>query len=402
MKNFRNYILEKKINAEMSIPKDVEEIAEAFHRAGKDLFVVGGAVRDHLQGKTPHDYDLVTNALPNETKQILKDWNVSDEQGANFGVLRVYTEDEPAGHEIATYRKDIAKGRDVKGDDEKVEIGEHITINDDVLRRDLTINALFYDINNKEIVDLVGGVEDLKNNVIRTVGKPEERFAEDRLRILRVFRFAARTGGEIDSVTSNAIKRDNRLRGINAKEDVSQERIHEEWNKVIEHSIDGRDVKIMQKYLDLLTEYNMWSQMFPTMAIDTNVEVTIPINSIIFADLLKDNNITAKRRFMIRNLKFTSELVNEIEFLHFYEDVAYDLDGIGEYKLAKKKNAYHIKDDLIRVFMPGKFTEAFIKYCADGFVVDGNDLKEQGLKGKAIEDEKQRIENERFETEYLN
>ena len=109
MKNYKNYILEKKIQKKMPIPKDVLLIAYEFEKAGKDLFVVGGAVRDFLQGKLPHDYDLVTNALPNESKKILKDWNVSDEQGKNFGVLRIYTKEEPAGHELATYRKDIAK-----------------------------------------------------------------------------------------------------------------------------------------------------------------------------------------------------------------------------------------------------------------------------------------------------
>jgi poly(A) polymerase len=112
------------------------------------------------------------------------------------------------GHEIATFRKDISGGRDVKGDDEKVEIGKHITIKDDVLRRDLTINALFYDIKKKEIVDLVGGVEDIKTGTIRMVGKPEDRFREDRLRILRCLRFAARVNGVIDIETSEAIKRD--------------------------------------------------------------------------------------------------------------------------------------------------------------------------------------------------
>jgi len=87
----------------------------------------------------------------------------------------------------------------------------------------LLMNAIFYDIVKKEIVDLVGGVDDIKNNIISTVGIPSERFGEDRLRILRCLRFAARTGGEIDPTTSQAIKDDNRLRGISPKEDVSQE-----------------------------------------------------------------------------------------------------------------------------------------------------------------------------------
>ena len=176
LKKYLSFITENVISTEIPIPNDVKEISKAFTKAGKDLYVVGGAVRDFLQKKTPHDFDLVTDAQPEETKEILKGWNVSDEQGKNFGVLRIFTEDEPLGHEIATFRKDISKGRDNKGDDEKVEIGKHITIEDDVKRRDLTVNALFYDINNKQIVDLVGGVKDIENNIIRSVGNPVERF----------------------------------------------------------------------------------------------------------------------------------------------------------------------------------------------------------------------------------
>jgi len=397
---YNQFITEKKISAEISIPDDVKEIAKAYHSNGKDLFVVGGAIRDFLQGKQPHDYDLVTNATPEESKRILKGWNVSDEQGKNFGVIRVYTDSEPLGHEIAVYRADISGGRDVKGDNEKVEFGPNIGMKKDSERRDLTINSLYYDINKKEIVDLVGGVYDIKNNIIRTVGNPSDRFDEDRLRILRCLRFAARTGGKIDPITSQAIKDDNRLRDIGPKDDVSQERIHEEWNKIMGHA--ESDINIMQDYIDLLTEFDMWEQMFPGMKINTDVDVQRLNNAIIFEELFTDENITKRKKYMVRKLKFNSELVNEIEFIQLFTDVAFDLDGIGVYKLAKKKDSYHIKDDLIRDIMPGKFAEAFIKFCADGFVADGNDLKEQGLKGKAIEDEKQRIENERFETEYLN
>ena len=146
IKKYNNYILEN-IKTEMPLPKDIIKISKLYHDNNKDLFVVGGSVRDFLQGKTPHDYDLVTNALPEESKKILKGMNVSDEQGKKFGVLRIYTKDEPSGYEVASYRRDLSGGRDTKGDNEKVEMGYHLTINDDCLRRDITANALYYDIN---------------------------------------------------------------------------------------------------------------------------------------------------------------------------------------------------------------------------------------------------------------
>ena len=270
----------KNIKVNIPLPKDIRMIARLFHNAGKDLFVVGGSIRDFLQGKIPHDYDIVTNAQPEETKKILKGWHVSDEQGKNFGVLRIFTKAEPLGYEIAVYRKDITKGRDVKGDDKKVEIGKHITIEDDVKRRDLTINSIFYDINKKEIVDLVGGIEDIKNGIIRAVGVPSERFNEDRLRILRCLRFAARIDGYIDTLTSNAIKNDNRLREIGPKDDVSQERIIQEFEKVFEHA--EKDPAILQRYVKLLTEYNMWEQMFPGLNINKNIEINYVSKPIIF------------------------------------------------------------------------------------------------------------------------
>lgn len=221
----------KKISVDIPLPNDIIEVSNAYIKAGKDIFLVGGAVRDFIQGKEPKDWDLVTNSLPEESKEILKGFKLSDEQGKNFGVLRLYTKDEPEGYEIASYRKDISKGRDTKGDDQKVEMGKHITIFDDCMRRDLTMNALFYDIKNKEIVDIVGGVDDIKNGIVRAVGNAMERFIEDRLRICRIFRFAARTGGKIDGNTAKAIRTDNRLKGIGPKDDVSQERIWEEFKK---------------------------------------------------------------------------------------------------------------------------------------------------------------------------
>ena len=408
VKRFKDLLIEKHISAQMSVPQDIIEIAKLFHENGKDLFVVGGAVRDFLQGKQPHDYDLVTNALPEESKRILRGWNVSDEQGKNFGVLRIYTKDEPLGYELAVYRKDISLGRDTKGDDQKVEFGKHITIDDDVKRRDLTVNALFYDINKKEIVDLVGGVDDIKNNIIRAVGNPSERFNEDRLRILRAIRFAARTGGTIDKETSYAIKKDNRLKGVGPKDDVSQERIIEEWNKAMEHAKKG-GIKIMQKYVDLLTEFNMWEQMFPGMKITKKLTIDTLENAIIFSDIFSHEIIKSAKN-KLNNLKFSNYLINQLIFLEEYNFNNGDKNGV--YQLALLKHKYHIDNILIVEFVNhinkmygsqsinDRFTKAFINYCDDGFVVKGDELMELGFKGPAIQREKERLENERFLNEY--
>lgn len=399
-----------RIKANMVIPTDIKKISKLFHDAGKELFVVGGAVRDFLQGKQPHDYDLVTNALPHESTTILKGWNVSDEQGKNFGVLRIYTKDEPLGYELAVYRKDISHGRDTKGDDKKVEIGNHITIEDDCKRRDLTFNALFYDITKQEIIDLVGGINDIKNNIVRCVGNPSERFNEDRLRICRCLRFSARTGGIIDKETSNAIKADNRLRGIGSADDVSQERIVDEWNKVIEHAKKG-GIKIMQSYVDMLTEFGMWEQMFPNMRTTSKITITSLENAIILLDVFK-TEIIKSQKGKLNQLKISNNTINQMVFLQ--EFVLSNNDSKDVYKLANLKERFHIDDLLLVDFtthiniiygsetLSTTFTTAFLKYCNDGFVINGEQLILDGFKGFNIQVEKERLENERFQNNYIS
>jgi len=305
----KNMLLENRINREIPLPDDVIQFANLFAKAGKEIYVVGGAVRDFLQGKKPKDFDLVTNALPEESKNILSPiFRVSDEQGKNFGVIRVYTETEPEGYEIASYRRDISGGRDTKGDDQKVEMGSHITIEDDVKRRDLTINSLFYDINKKEIVDLVGGIQDIESGTIRTVGEPAKRFQEDRLRILRIFRFAARVNGKIDEVTAEAIRKDNRLKGVSSKEDVSQERIIDEMQKAYSQS------KSYAFYLNLLSESNMWQQIFPGVKINTKV-VDAQNYVTYLANLFKEEDTTKLEKKLVEEFKFDSSTAMKIVFL---------------------------------------------------------------------------------------
>ena len=184
-----NQFLESKSDMWDIIPQSVKELYELFQSAGKKLYLVGGSVRDFLTGDKPKDFDLATDALPDEVLEIVGDKYRTNLQGRAFGVVVVYTKEIPEGMEIATFRSDIYAGKLGKSRNPDVKF---TTIDQDVLRRDLRINGLFYDLNKKEIVDLVGGIDDIKNGVIGMIGDPDLRIKEDPLRILRAIRMACR------------------------------------------------------------------------------------------------------------------------------------------------------------------------------------------------------------------
>ena len=379
----------EKLNTEIPLPNDIIEISNAYIKAGKDIFLVGGAVRDFIQGVKPKDWDLVTNALPDESKEILRGFRVSDEQGKNFGVLRVYTKDEPEGYEIASYRRDISGGRDTKGDDQKVEMGSDVTIEDDCMRRDLTSNALFYDIRNKKIVDLVGGVDDIKNGIVRAVGDASQRFIEDRLRILRIFRFASRMNGKIDEQTSKAILNDNRLRGIGPKDDVSQERIWEEMLKSFKQAKD------YNYYLSLFTKYNMWGEVFPGVQINTK-----PVESknfvILIANLFLGNSTDKLEVKLVQDFKIDGETTKKVvfllELLNLTPEVLLDT--------YRKKTSCSIDDSTILEWLgvTGNESNTLIKFLEYKPTISSQELMDQGFKGKDLGLEIKRLEIEKFKS----
>ena len=375
------------LNTEIPLPNDIIEISNAYINAGKDIFLVGGAVRDFIQGVKPKDWDLVTNALPNESKDILKGFRVSDEQGKNFGVLRVYTKDEPEGYEIASYRRDISGGRDTKGDDQKVEMGGDVTIEDDCNRRDLTMNALFYDIKNKKIVDLVGGVDDIKNGVVRAVGDASQRFIEDRLRILRIFRFAARTGGQIDQKTADSIKKDNRLKNIGPKDDVSQERIWEEMKKA------WKQAKDYNYYLAFFTKFDMWSQVFPGVEINTN-QVDSKDFVVVFTNLFKNVNIEGLETKMVQQFRIEQENAKKIVFL--LELSKMNVEDV--FDIFKKRQQCAITDATILEWLrvSNIQNDMLLKFIEYKPTVSSQELMAQGIKGKDLGIEIKRLETEKF------
>jgi tRNA nucleotidyltransferase/poly(A) polymerase len=199
------------------------EIARALGSAGFQAWLVGGCVRDLILGREPDDYDISTDARPDE---LLKLFPGAQLVGAQFGVMLV------SGVEVATFRSDHAyhDGRHP----------EHVTfetdVKQDVLRRDFTINALLLDPDwlNSSIspatgaVDYVGGLSDLKEHIVRAIGDPEQRFEEDHLRMLRAVRFAARLEFEIEPQTMAAI---GKLKRRIAR--VAPERIRDELVRIL-------------------------------------------------------------------------------------------------------------------------------------------------------------------------
>jgi poly(A) polymerase len=193
------------------------EIVRRLRSAGFEAFWVGGCVRDHLLGREPKDFDIATNARPEQAEKLFAK---TIPVGRQFGVL-VVVED---GHEfqIATFRAEA----DYK-DGRRPETVRFSHAREDAIRRDFTVNGLFFDPLTSEVHDWVGGQGDLQARLIRTIGSPEERFAEDHLRLLRAVRFAAQLGFEIEPVTLAAVRQH-----AASIVRVSPERIREELIKV--------------------------------------------------------------------------------------------------------------------------------------------------------------------------
>ena len=286
-------IMEERIRMDIPIPSDIQQIQQVFKKNGFKLYVVGGAVRDALLGKTPKDYDLATDAVPDKVEEMMAKAGFKTlPTGKAFGVINVFT--DQGEYEIATFREDLSGGR-------RPDAVSFTNIEGDVKRRDLTINALFYDIDTHEIVDLVGGVNDLKNGVVRTVGSAEDRFGEDRLRILRAIRFAGRFGSELDPETDAALQKDASLK------DISGERIRDEFLKGISSA------KSVKKFLQLIDRYKLFDWVFNGLAVDKHfVEDNDPM--IVIASLLDRNNVELLRK-QLNELKYSSDEVKAITFL---------------------------------------------------------------------------------------
>ena len=369
-------ITEAQSSLKLNVPSDIIDLYNLFKKNGKELYIVGGAVRDALLGKKPKDFDLATNALPVEVVKMVQDagYSTIGEVGQQFGVVIVQIPSDKNGVEIATFREDVGSGR-------RPDSVNYSTIDKDVLRRDLTINALFYDIGTGEIVDLVGGLADIQNQRIRTVGLASDRFAEDPLRKLRALRFAGRTNSKLDKEVADAIAIDNTLNG------VSSERIRDEFKKSIESAKKPVD------YLNMVSQFNLWDVMFPELVISKQF-VNTNTWLIQLAHLFGLNSVETLKK-ELNKISFTTDEINAIIFLNKIKDFKIEnvFDLHKEFTLTKlDKNILTQFTKINKLNM--EQIKAFIKYKTS---TNGNwVMKEFGLKGNDIAHKIKEIESEKF------
>lgn len=216
----------------MDKEKRAVQIIDRLIAGGHQAVLAGGCVRDRLRGVPPKDYDIATSAKP---EQVQKLFNKTIPVGAAFGVIIVMEEND--AFEVATFRHDgpYKDGRHP----ESVSFG---SLEEDALRRDFTVNGLFFDTKKNQILDFVKGEDDLKKKLIRAIGDPKKRFEEDHLRMLRAIRFAVQLEFEIDPPTLKVIKE---LAPLLAK--VSKERIRDEFSKILTSSNPARGVRLLDE-----------------------------------------------------------------------------------------------------------------------------------------------------------
>lgn len=218
---------------ELHPPEGLMEVAGTLERQGWEAWAVGGAVRDELLGRSRADWDLATNARPEEVQRIFRR---TVPIGVEHGTVGVLASDEVL-YEVTTFR------HDVETDGRHAVVRFSDTIDEDLARRDFTINAVAWRPSTDELKDPHGGRDDLRDGVLRAVGEPEDRFSEDYLRVLRGLRFAGRYRMKLEPETRTALER-----AVPGTEGLSAERIREELEKVV---ADRRPSETLRLYRDV-------------------------------------------------------------------------------------------------------------------------------------------------------
>lgn len=372
------------INRTMPLPSSVEYVLSKLKGNGYQAYVVGGAVRDFLMGKTPHDYDLTSDALPSQISDVFKDF-YQEHSGEKHGTIRVIVDHKPI--EITTFRCD--EGYTDYRRPDNVEFVKDVYI--DSKRRDFSINAFYYF--EGHIYDFHEGLEDLNNKVIKTIGNPSTRFHEDALRILRAIRFSAKLGYKIESKTKTAL--------LDCKEElnlIAKERILTELKEISSTSNFFRDIKEYFPIFKLIIPCldKIGNSIDDIYNFDTKSYGDYIASLSALFSLREINNDFMPWRLFI---KMDNESINAIKTLIKLKDInfnnSFDDDYInGLILLSKPVDINVFKNYLINLYNLKRFknddidsvlnrvdilSEGNTPYSLKDLEIDGNDLLKLGI-----------------------
>lgn len=372
------------INRTMPLPSNVEYVLSKLKENGYQAYVVGGAVRDFLMGKTPHDYDLTSDALPSQISDVFKDF-YQEHSGEKHGTIRVIIDHKPI--EITTFRCD--EGYTDYRRPDNVEFVKDVYI--DSKRRDFSINAFYY--SEGHIYDFHEGLEDLNNKVIKTIGNPSTRFHEDALRILRAIRFSAKLGYEIESKTKTAL--------LDCKEElnlIAKERILIELKEISSTSNFFRNIKEYFPIFKLIIPCldKIGNSIDDIYNFDTKSYGDYIASLSALFSLREINNDFMPWRLFI---KMDNESINAIKTLIKLKDInfnnSFDDDYInGLILLSKPVDINVFKNYLINLYNLKRFknddidsilnrvdilSEGNTPYSLKDLEIDGNDLLKLGI-----------------------
>lgn len=388
--------MRKILDFRMQNLKNTNFIQDIISKNWKPYFV-GGCVRDFLLNKPVKDIDLIVVGCDmDELLEVLNKYGKSDLVGESFSVIKYNYKGEIYDISIPRTEKKIGKGH--KGFE--IISNKNITLEDDLFRRDITINSVALDLNGN-FIDPYNGLNDLKNKIIKITNL--NAFIDDPLRILRVVRFAARYNFTIDKNTQYLmLKIKNQIR------ELSQERIVEEVYKMMEYAVENRKYKMFLAYLKLLEEYNMFEQMFS--GIEIYIPDKLPLHGNykpeiwyrIWLAIILDKVELGKDSYKhLINLKFPGKDLNTIFFLKDYKDKYDDIDQA--YYLSNLTEKYHVNKKILQTYaVYFKITNLpLIKYMYSPILTDGNELKDEGFVGREIAIEKKKRETERYKKDFL-
>lgn len=369
----------------IQIPDYIQVLIDLLNQNHYSAYVVGGAIRNALLELPIHDYDLTTDATPDEMLQVFSSHRVL-KTGIQHGTITVLSKGHPV--EITTFRSENVY------EDHRHPSGVLFSdnIKEDCKRRDFTINALCYN-NNEGLLDFFGGVNDLSNKIIRCIGNANERIDEDALRILRALRFAGRLSFTIEENTATAIHKQKDLLHY-----ISEERIHSEWIGILETNALS----------SILTEYSDVIQVFIPELKENIIQESIssinqsPLSANIRTAILLKEIPNAKE--ILERLKYSGAeltvilsciqnsmqtLSSKIELKRFLSTLKIPFDTYHQYRSAidssyQKETIHAYYQEIHNMHEPYQLKE---------LAIDGNTVKEFGYQGKDIADILQRCLN---------